>query len=234
MQVIDAHSTSGEEDIDGHSTSGEQESLTSTTGELTLKQSLLILCSLTAVSSVHYKIGDPRSLEDFLEREEDAWLPKVGTEDYKGLQDERTEQMISWNGCASAFDLAFPDGPFDIEELRSQLRHNLEEMSQLQHNFEEMSQLQVADDCPPPVTATTLDQSTSRPFHWKMSLWLVLFSCAVIPSGQLSSTFWDTERLDLQQLAKFLSTSPLFRDPLTATKLEDWIGKLKFLFCGAL
>ncbi|KAK5453576.1 hypothetical protein LTS15_006762 [Exophiala xenobiotica] len=261
------------------STSGE-ETLTRTateTGELKLKQSLLILCSLTAVSSVHYKIGDPRTLEDLLEREEDAWLPRVGTEDYRGLlSDAPTEQIISWSGCASAFESAFPfaedhhrrpsDGHeiiIDIVELRDQLRHDLEEMSRLQ--------VAGADDdgCRQRIGTVTMtteagaeagakagaeaetrlvrrrrrcSSSSDRPqsrLNWKMSVWLVLFSCAVVVppmeaegQGQLSLSLWDTERLDLPQLAKFLSTSPLFRDPLTAAELEDWIGKLKGLFCG--
>jgi hypothetical protein len=252
-------------------TSGE-ERLTRTvpdtsTGELKLKQSLLILCSLTAVSSVHYKIGDPRTLEDLLEREEDAWLPRVGTEDYMGLlSDAPTEQIISWSGCASAFEWAFPfsfpeddhhrpaDGQINISiaELRDQLRHDLVEMSRLQ-----VAGVDEDDGCPQrtgPGAEAEADteagtglvrrrrrcsSSPDRPqshLNWKMSLWLVLFSCAVIPpmeaGGQLTSALWDTERLDLPQLAKFLSTSPLFRDPLTAAELEDWIGKLKGLFCG--
>ncbi|KAK7897088.1 hypothetical protein LTR67_004977, partial [Exophiala xenobiotica] len=268
------------------STSGE-ETLTRTVpdtsvGELRLKQSLLILCSLTAVSSVHYKIGDPRTLEDLLEREEDAWLPRVGTEDYKGLlSDAPTEQVISWSGCAAAFESAFPfsfpegdhhrpvDGQeinIDIAELRDQLRHYLEEMCRLQ-----VAGIDDDDNCPQRTGTVTVtaeagaeaeaaagpetgaeigpetglvrrrrrcSSSSEKPqsrLNWKMSLWLVLFSCAVIPpmeaGGQLSSALWDTERLDLPQLAKFLSTSPLFRDPLTATELEDWIGKLKGLFC---
>jgi hypothetical protein len=244
-------------------------------GELKLKQSLLILCSLTAVSSVHYRIGDPRTLEDLLEREEGAWLPRVGTEDYKGLlSDAPTEQIISWSGCAAAFESAFESAfpfPFpeddhhrpsggqvniSIAELRDQLRHGLEEMSRLQA----VGVVVVDDDYRQrigTVTVTTeagadaekgaglvrrrrrCSSSSDRPqsrLNWKMSLWLVLFSCAVIPpmeaGGQLSSALWDTERLDLPQLAKFLSTSPLFRDPLTAAELEDWIGKLKGLFCG--
>ncbi|KAJ9501601.1 hypothetical protein H2202_002563 [Exophiala xenobiotica] len=273
------------------STSGE-ERLTRTVpdtsvGELRLKQSLLILCSLTAVSSVHYKIGDPRTLEDLLEREEDAWLPRVGTEDYKGLlSDAPTDQIISWSACASAFESAFESAfPFaedhhrrpadgqiniDIAELRDQLRHYLEEMSRLQA----VGVVDDDDDCRqrirtgavtteagaeaaagPETGAETRAEtgagtglvrrrrrrssSSEKPqpgLNWKMRLWLVLFSCAVIPpmeaGGQLSSALWDTERLDLPQLAKFLSTSPLFRDPLIAAELEDWIGKLKGLFCG--
>ncbi|KAK5304825.1 hypothetical protein LTR99_003891 [Exophiala xenobiotica] len=276
------------------STSGE-ERLTRTVpdtsaGELKLKQSLLILCSLTAVSSVHYKIGDPRTLEDLLEREEDAWLPRVGTEDYKGLlSDAPTDQIISWSGCASAFESAFPfsfpeddhhrpsDGQqinIDIAELRDQLRHYLEEMSRIQvvdNDDDDCLQRtgtgtvtaeagaaaaaaaaaaagpETGAETGPETGAETglvrrrgrCSSSSDRPqsrLNWKMSLWLVLFSCAVIPpieaGGQLSSALWDTERLDLPQLAKFLSTSPLFRGPITAMELEDWIGKLKGLFCG--
>ncbi|EXJ82299.1 hypothetical protein A1O3_06112 [Capronia epimyces CBS 606.96] len=189
--------------------------------EHTISQSLLILCCLTAVSSLHYEIGDTRSLEDFLQREEDAWWPRVGTEDYNGLQDAQTEQIISWEGCTAAFESTFAqhDGP-TFHELRSQLRHILEEIGQLA-------------TWPPQPAFAGLRQLTSKHFDWKMSLWLVLFSCATTPAtSRLSAEFWNTQQHDLQQLAMFLNTSPLFRTPLTVNDLKDWIEKLELVFCG--
>lgn len=188
--------------------------------ERKLRQGLLILSCLIAVSGVHFENGDTRWLEDLLQREEDAWSPRVGSEDYWDLKDARTRQSGSWHGCASAFASTFPGRHPKYPELRSQLRHALEEMSLL-------------TDWPQQKLSRGLRQYTWEHFDWKMSLWLVLFSCAVPFTWPCSSKIWETQRHDLQQLASFLTTSSLFENEnLTTTLLEDWIQKLASLFCS--
>lgn len=50
---------------------------------LKLQQCLLILGSISTLRGFHYEFGDMRLLEDLVQREKEAWLPRVGTEDYE-------------------------------------------------------------------------------------------------------------------------------------------------------
>lgn len=204
-----------------------------TTVDLKLKQCSLILSSLSILHGFHYEFGDPRLLEDLVQREKEAWLPRVGTEDHENFQDAQTDHSISWEGLASEFVSAFPGAcPKDAEsrktlacQLRSQLGHNLERMSQL-------------PDWPQKSFLKPLRQFVCADLTGEMNVWLVLYSSAVIPSGDLSgSSLWKTQTQDLKQLAEFLGTSCLFCKPLTVkkltmTSLQDCIQKLEFLLCG--
>ncbi|KAK6362432.1 hypothetical protein LTS17_012868 [Exophiala oligosperma] len=200
--------------------------------DLKLKQSLLILSSLSTLQGFHYEHGDTRLLEDLVQRDMEAWHTRVGTEDYEEFQDAQTNHSISWESLTSDFVTAFPEVlPKDAEaqktlayQLRSQLRHNLEQMSQL-------------PDWPQKSFSKPLRQFVCADLTGEMNAWLVLYSSAVIPSGdQSGSKLWNTHNRDWKQLAEFLGTSCLFSKRLTAkslttTSLQDYIQKLKSLFC---
>jgi len=201
--------------------------------DLKLKQSLLILGSLSTLRGFHYEFGDMRLLEDLVQRDLEAWLPRVGTEDYGEFQDAQTAHSNSWKALTSEFVSVFPGAfPKDEEalktlacQLRSQLRHTLERMSQLPDGREK-------------TFLKPLQQFVCADFTWEMNAWLVLYSSAVIPTGdQFGSKLWNTRNRDWNQLAEFLGISCLFSKPLTtrkltATSLQDWIRKLESLFCG--
>ncbi|KAK6362472.1 hypothetical protein LTS17_012826 [Exophiala oligosperma] len=201
--------------------------------QLKMKQCSLILGVLSTLSGFHYECGDTRLLDDLVQRDREAWLPRVGTEYYGEFQDAQTSHSISWKAFTSDFVTAFPEFlPKDAEaqktlayQLRSQLRHNLEQMSQL-------------PDWPQKSFLKPLQQFVCADLTGGMNAWLVLYSSAVITSGdQSGSKLWNTQNRDWKQLAEFLDTSCLFSKPLTAkslttTSLQDCIQKLKSLFCG--
>lgn len=201
--------------------------------QLKMMQCSLILGVLSTLQGFHCEFGDTRLLEDLVQREKEAWIPRVGTEDHDKFQDAQTDHSISWEGLTSEFVSAFPGVvPKDVEarktlacQLRSQLRHNLEQMSQL-------------PDWPQKSFPKALQQFVCADLTGEMNAWLVLYSSAVIPSGdQSGSKLWNTHNRDLKQLAEFLGTSCLFSKHLTAknlttTSLQHCIQKLKSLFCG--
>ncbi|OAG35641.1 hypothetical protein AYO21_10181 [Fonsecaea monophora] len=204
--------------------------------KLKLMRSLLVMCTLSSLLGSHSECGDRRMLEDLLSREVTAWLPQVGTEDYESLQDPHTEHGISWCGLTSEFVAAFPqvlpegvERPNALERLQDQLR------SQLRHNLDRMSQITDSPQEPPvqPIRQFVCDE-----FTWEMNVWLVLYSSAIVPfCGRSGSELWNLQNRDLGQLADFLGTAHLFSKPLTektltATGLRDWVEKLEFVFCG--
>lgn len=201
--------------------------------DLKLKQSLLILSSLSTLQGFHYEHGDTRLLEDLVQRDMEAWHPRVGTEDYEDFQDAQTNHSISWESLTSDFVSAFSGVFPQIAEAQKTLACQLR--SQLGHNLEQMSQL---PDWPQKSFLKPLQQFVCADLTGEMNAWLVLYSSAVIPSSdQSGSKLWNTHNRDLTQLAEFLGTSCLFSKPLTAkslttTSLQDCIQKLKSLFCG--
>ncbi|KIW35819.1 uncharacterized protein PV06_11843 [Exophiala oligosperma] len=200
-------------------------------GQLKMMQCLLILFPLSASSNS--ESGNKHALEDLVQRCKEEWLPRVGTEEYKTFQGAELDS-ISWEGLTSEFVSAFPDAfPKDAKaqktqayQLRSQLRHNLEQMSQLR-------------DWPDKSFPRPLRQFVCAGFTEDMNVWLVLRGSAVIPSGDLTGLKpWIKHNRDLKQLAEILGTSCLFSKPLTdkkltATSLQDCIQKLEVLFCGS-
>lgn len=198
--------------------------------ELKMRQSLLILGCLSTLCGFHYESGDIRLLDDLVQRDKDAWFPRVGAEGYESFQDAQTDHSISWKGFTTEFASAFPDAlPERPERLESVLR------SQLSHVLKEIGQLTIWPRKPSP---SRLRQFACKDFNCEMNLWLVLSSSALIPfCGRYNPELWDTQNCDLKQLAEFLNSSCLFNKPLaisklTATKLKDWIKKLELLFCG--
>ncbi len=198
-----------------------------------MRQSLLILGLLSTLCGFHYEFGDPRLLEDLVQREEEAWFPRVGTEDYEKFQDARTDHSISWKAFTSDFVSTFPHAlprgpelPEPLQRLEDRLR------SQLRDDLQRIGQL---EDWPRKLTPIPLRQFAYKDFTWEMNVWLVLYSSALIPFGGRSiSEMW---KRDSKQLAGFLGTPCLFSKPLiakrlTTTQLKDYISKLKLLFCG--
>ncbi|KIW36537.1 uncharacterized protein PV06_11246 [Exophiala oligosperma] len=202
--------------------------------QLKMMQCSLILGVLSTLQGFHYEFDVTRLLEDLVQREKETWVPRVDTEDHDKFQDAQTDHSISWEGLTSEFVSAFPGVlPKDAEaqktlacQLRSQLRHNLEQMSQL-------------PDWPQKSFLKPLRQFVWADLTWEMNVWLVLRGSAVIPSGNLTGLKpWSRHNRDLRQLAEILGTSCLFSKPvtdkkLTVTSLQDCIQKLEILFCGS-
>ncbi|KIW36619.1 uncharacterized protein PV06_11132 [Exophiala oligosperma] len=99
-----------------------------------MMQCLLILGSQSKLSaSLKRESDDTRALEDLVQRDEEEWLPRVYTEEYKTFQGAESDHSISWEGLTSEFVSAFPGVlPKEAEaqktlafQLRSQLWHNL-------------------------------------------------------------------------------------------------------------
>lgn len=189
---------------------------------LTFKQNLLLICYLFETSGFYYRCGDMRSLMDIIQRNEDDWNPRIGTEAYANLQAEKCRHEISWDAFAAAFTSQTPcRGSFTIRELRMQLQYLLREVER--HS-----------DQPLDITLMGPGQAGSAAFTWEMNLVLLGGSCAVMPfHSKISWNFWDPKRHGIEQMAGLLNLSPLFaKVPLTVHGLESAIERLGPLLCA--